>query len=507
MVYDAMPEQLVTIDDLYKFTSRDRVQIECSKCESIFSRTVHSVRVNVNRNGLFICHKCRINAPDYIAAQKKSHPKTGSKWDTLVRVSCCICSKESDIRYRSLQHLNRSGKEHRCLSCVNTKTHADGKYKQMYTEEFLERLNDAGDNFWSENRDVWKTEYMGHLLNDPAYHALMSEYGQKPWKDPEYRKRMIQSNKNLWDSTEFREKMADVRCQQSGNISSIQLKLYEYLDDLNVSYYREGQDTKIGYYVFDCLINNQDGRDLLIECQGDYWHSSEKVQARDRGKFTSIDRYFPEYEVMYIWEHEFSTKDRVLQRLQSKLGIEITSVDFDIKDIELKSVSSGDIKSFLDAYHYIGKGRGGKCFGAFLSNELIGCIVFSPPIRQNVSGQFDGDVVELSRLCIHPSYHKKNFASWLVGRSIRRVDSDIIIAYSDATVGHDGTTYRAANFKLHHEVAPDYWYVDTDGFVMHKKTLYQRARKMSMKEREFAEKYNYVKKWGGKKLCFIYNKK
>jgi len=82
-------------------------------------------------------------------------------------------------------------------------------------------------------------------------------------------------------------------------------------------------------------------------------------------------------------------------------------------------------------------------------------------------------VRELSRLCIHPSYHRKNFASWLISRAIKSIDADLIIAYADTTVGHSGTVYKAANFKFHHEVPPDYWYVDQDGYVMHKKTLYE----------------------------------
>ena len=77
------------------------------------------------------------------------------------------------------------------------------------------------------------------------------------------------------------------------------------------------------------------------------------------------------------------------------------------------------------------------------------------------------------------------------------------VAYADTTVGHRGTIYKALGFALHHEVDADYWYVDGDGYAMHKKTLYNRAVKMSMSESDFAERNGYVKKYGGKKLCFI----
>lgn len=51
---------------------------------------------------------------------------------------------------------------------------------------------------------------------------------------------------------------------------------------------------------------------------------------------------------------------------------------------------------------------------------------------------------------------------------------------------------------------PSYWYVDRDGWVMHKKTLYNHARSLKMTEKEFSDKYEYVKVFGGKKYRFLY---
>lgn len=42
---------------------------------------------------------------------------------------------------------------------------------------------------------------------------------------------------------------------------------------------------------------------------------------------------------------------------------------------------------------------------------------------------------------------------------------------------------------------------------MHKRTLYGRARSMKMTEAEFALSKSYVKRFGGKKLCFVYNQR
>jgi len=94
-----------------------------------------------------------------------------------------------------------------------------------------------------------------------------------------------------------------------------------------------------------------------------------------------------------------------------------------------------------------------------------------------------------------------------VSRCIKKLNPKYttIISYCDTTFNHDGATYKACNFKLDGEVKPDYWYVDEDGWVMHKKTLYNHAIKMGMKEKDYAELNKYKKAYGDKKLRFLIN--
>ena len=338
----------------------------------------------------------------------------------------------------------------------------------------------------------------------PEVRQKLVQHAQSLWRKEDYRKAHI----TAMNRPEVREKLAIARAAQSGRISSIQSKLYSYLDELGVEYYKESERTRIGFYVFDCLVMNGDKK-LLIECQGDYWHSLVNAERNDRSKFTYISRYFPEYEIMYVWEHEFYCKDRVLDRLKLKLGIDIETKEFNFSDLIVREIDNIEAKTFLDLYHYLGKDRGGKAFGVFDDDLLVAAIVFSPPLRQNTAGQFglaDGEVRELSRLCIHPSYHKKNFASWFIKRALKQIECKLVIAYADTTVGHDGGIYKASNFELHHTVPADYWYIDISGHVMHKRTLYGRAVKQKMTENEFAETKGYVRKYGGEKLCYIFSR-
>lgn len=328
--------------------------------------------------------------------------------------------------------------------------------------------------------------------------------------------KITQSNRKRWENEEYRNKMA-IHRQNMPNVSSIQLALYSILDDLNIKYYKEYEDgnfdeqTVIGGYKFDCVIPRTGQRDLLIECQGDYWHSHPSTQRSDRAKASYIANNFSDkYELKYLWEHEFKCKEKILELIKYWFGItKIDVIDFDFKDIIIKSSPASDYKLLLSKYHYLpNAGRGGDAWGAYLNNDLIATCVFSPLVRQNIHIEnFNKkEVRELSRLCIHPRYQKKNFASWFVSRCIKNLDAKYkaVIAYCDTTFNHDGAVYRACNFCEYGEVRPDYWYRDENGWVMHKRTLYGHANSMKMKESEFAEKYGYYRVFGEKKLRFLF---
>ena len=460
---------------------RNRPCLSCSM-KKRWTNQEYRARSSESRS---ISSKRKWQDPEYRQKIISSLPKAVKK-PTKTTIKCSVCGSERLVgrRYaqRKKQGENETNATRPCPSCSQKKKWLNPEYKQHMVKS-------VGEN----TKKMWKT---------PEFRKAVTESNSITWSNrtDELSKRALE----LWQSDEYRAKVT-AQYALFPKISSIQLLLYQLLDTLKVDYFKEGPETTIGYFAFDCLIKNPAGRDILIECQGDYWHTLPNNVRRDKSKFTYIDKYFPQYEVMYIWEHEFYEKDGVLDRLKSKLGIELETIDFKLSDIELQPIERAALRSFLDAYHYIGHGRGGIVIGAYLKDILIGCVVFSSPLRQNIGQQFSGTVLELSRFCIHPQYHKKNFASWLIAKSIQQVPFDTLIAYVDTTVGHAGTIYKAANFKLHHTVPADYWY-SNNGYVMHKKTLYERAKKQGLKEAEYANKFNYAKIYGGTKLCYFFER-
>lgn len=331
--------------------------------------------------------------------------------------------------------------------------------------------------------------------------------------DDEFSDKMSEIIKNRWkEDTQFVGKMAVARMNRS-TVSKLQLILYSILDDLGVEYYREYEDQDddeqchIGHHSYDCVIPNGD-KTLVIECQGEYWHSLEHSKINDRLKRTEINKY-EQYELKYIWEHEFYCKGRVESLLRYWLGTGHKQEQFNFTDVEIKKVKKSEVELLISKYHYLhSTSRCGYIYGAYLGGELVAACIFSPLSRYNLP--YDKfSTLELSRFCINPKYQKKNFASWMISRCISLLPERFktIISYADTTFNHDGTMYKASNFELIGQTNCDYWYVGSNGEYLNKHTLYNRARKMKITEREYADRIGYKKIKGLHKNIYRYERR
>ena len=187
-------------------------------------------------------------------------------------------------------------------------------------------------------------------------------------------------------------------------------------------------------------------------------------------------------------------------------------VDFKFIDIQIKGGDSDSI-SFLTCHHYGGNGRpGSQYYNAFLNDELIAVVKFAPPVRQKVAssiGYESNEIFELDRFCIHPAYQKKNFASFLLSRVAKLAKQDYpdikcLVSFADPRHGHDGTIYKAANWKFVRKTAYSYAYENGNGEEINKKTLYNWAKVRGMTEKEGVEQLCLKKIKLPRKLKFVY---
>lgn len=92
-------------------------------------------------------------------------------------------------------------------------------------------------------------------------------------------------------------------------------------------------------------------------------------------------------------------------------------------------------------------------FGLFKENKIIGVITYgqpaSPSLCKGIAGEENKkNVLELNRLVILPEYNGKNYASFLISKSLKLLPPrKYIVSYADiGGWGHTGYVYQATSF-------------------------------------------------------------
>jgi GNAT superfamily N-acetyltransferase len=458
------------------------------------------------------CRSCAIKAKwtddSYRANRPKPKPSTRAKSGSIEHRQKLSDSQKGKTLSNTTRHK---------LSLSSKRLWESEEYRNKWTEsnsapEVKAKRSLNGKKIWTEEfKSKYRTQEFRHKL---------SEISKTLWKSDQYRRKMLKSKntkehkelmRQIQKSPEYISKLSSAYLKMP-RVSSLQLTLYGILDDLNVNYFREDRDPDkclIGPWAFDCVVPTKD-KTLLIECQGDWIHSLPHKVKADKAKSSYVERYFPDHELRYIWEHQFSSYKCVSNLLKHWLNIEeYDRIDFEFKEVVIKECKAVDYKPLLQSYHYLSNaGRGGQAFGAFLNDRLIAVCIFSPLSRQNITIQGFGSsqVKELSRFCIHPSYQKKNLGSWMINKCIKMLSKNIkaVVSYADGSFNHDGVVYKAANFKFAGFTKGEYWYSTGEGWIMHKKTLYNKARNFKMTEADYAQQKGYYKVKGRPKSRYVY---
>ena len=160
-------------------------------------------------------------------------------------------------------------------------------------------------------------------------------------------------------------------------------------------------------------------------------------------------------------------------------------------DYVIERATKAEIKDLLYTHHYLKDEskdfKSGYNYGLFrdeilrVSGCLGACVFTKIPVPEIAVGAFglprdqQAGLWELSRLCIHPDTRESeyNITSWFVSKCIKQFRKDVevkaILSYADSA-HHQGTIYKACNFKYYGLSAPkkDFWIKQTDGsFIKH----------------------------------------
>ncbi|MDP1710874.1 MAG: hypothetical protein Q8K86_00250 [Candidatus Nanopelagicaceae bacterium] len=443
----------------------------CGSQKEIYER---SLRDNIRRYGKYTCLTCLIKARgsnNGLGMKNKAKKKYGMLNSELVEQICSACNMQIKIKFITLKAWRKRhpNKDYVCGACFN-------------------RLQDRSKSRSEEHR------------------LQCSIHSKRIWENPQYREKMLKH-------------LAEVRSLGPGP-STLERAVWRMLDDLGIKFVsaREGKSYVLAKWSFDVFIDKSQrnsNKHLLIEVDGHYRHTRDDVIGYDKAKETFVDAYHSAtHEFARILEHEFLAPGRLKSRLEMLLNRKTGEVrEVMLDDLLIKEVDFDAATSFLGAYHYLGYvNKRGKPIGCFLNAELIGIALFAGVTRDQTAkrlGLKQQTCRELIRFCLSPFVHNKNLGSWFLSRALnlyQKLNPDVIalVTFADMSVGHTGALYKATNFVDDGQCNDSYCWLGHDGFIMHKKTMWDHARRNHLTEEEMAGKTEHIRILCKPKHRFVY---
>lgn len=128
-----------------------------------------------------------------------------------------------------------------------------------------------------------------------------------------------------------------------------------------------------------------------------------------------------------------------------------------VREFKVVPCERKEIVEFIEKWHYSKNVNGlatSYCFKLLdATDQLIGAIIYGKIAMANVWKKYsekEADLIELKRLCCIDNT-PKNTESYFIGKTIKWLKKNTnikrIISYADTTYSHQGTIYRASNFK------------------------------------------------------------
>lgn len=171
---------------------------------------------------------------------------------------------------------------------------------------------------------------------------------------------------------------------------------------------------------------------------------------------------------------------------------------------EMQFCTFSDIRHLFKEFHYKGDAMGGGisiCFAMLIDNKLAGGSVLGKP-RHESKYKNCVDVRRMACTDEAPS----NSESWFLGQIInwvtRNTAYNFVLSYSDKSVGHNGTIYKASNFKQIGETSPTQ-FVRYNGKTYHPRSL-SIERPYSYELREAVKKGEAIIETGLPKIIWLY---
>lgn len=151
-----------------------------------------------------------------------------------------------------------------------------------------------------------------------------------------------------------------------------------------------------------------------------------------------------------------------------------------VKDYKVILCQRREITKFVETWHYSKSINGvisDYCFKLMDGDIMIGAIIYGRVAMANAWKKFvdkPNQLLELRRLCCIDDT-PKNTESYFISQTLKWIQKNLweikkIVSYADTMQGHEGTVYKASNFK-HVGMTPKGKVIIYNGRQYHDKTI------------------------------------
>lgn len=163
--------------------------------------------------------------------------------------------------------------------------------KHKMSEFQLRRFQDPEERRKNKDRNIIRSQ-------KPEERRKSSERAKLMFQNPELIKKISDAHKDKYPSEYYREMGLKGITKQQTHHTSIEMIVYQELKNRGILF--EEQHIINGKFLVDVYIPSLN---LVIECDGDYWHSLDVVQKRDKAKNAYLTKCgfnllrLPEYRI------------------------------------------------------------------------------------------------------------------------------------------------------------------------------------------------------------------
>lgn len=431
---------------------------KCTKCGTIKNITSQHLTLDGNTECIDCSNKDKgvklieSTVNSLLGKQFGNLVVTGYNYETHKYICECQCSDKSIIE------VTRSNLKNGCVKscgCLTNKLkrdtmmlrYGDVSSKRINNPRVINNIEDI------ENKDKFIIRY----------NKLQEKLGRVP--------RAIDVAKEFDVTTPIALKYAhkynvEIDTDTSG-YSICEFEITELLNNVDI---RMHVRNVIGPQELDIYIPE---KKIAIEFNGDYWHSTEK-----------IDKYYHQQKtitcakqgirLIHIFEHEW--KDEKTRKKLEYIIREINNSNVKkvrASDLNIRSLNANECKDFLDEYHLQNNAFSEIRLGLCNKDELLSVMTFGKP-RFNNNFEY-----ELVRFCTKPGYRIYGAANKLFKYFVNNYRPKSIVTYCDVAK-FTGNTYINLGFSCSIDdiTEPNYVWVNSELNVL---TRYQTQKHLLVK--------------------------